>query len=77
MAGQRKSRGTARYHLKEGNKIIHTGITNDPGRREAEHQQKRPKSRLEQQGPKVTRASAEAWERRQTKDGKPTTGYRK
>ena len=47
MTGQKEPRDTARYHLKEGNKIIHTGITNDPERREAEHQQERPNSRLE------------------------------
>ena len=76
MTGEKKPRDTTRYHLKEGNKTIHTGITNDPERREAEHQQERPNSRLEQQGPKVTRESAKAWERQQTKDGKPTTGYR-
>ncbi len=31
---------TYRYHFKKGNKIIHTGITNDIDRREAEHQRK-------------------------------------
>lgn len=29
-----------------------------------------------QQGPKAPRASAEAWERRQSKQGKPTQSYR-
>ena len=75
--GKRTPRDTVRYHLREGNKVIHAGITNDPQRREAEHQRERPNSRLAQQGPKVTRASAEAWERRQAKQGKPTQGYRK
>ena len=77
MTGQQESRDTVRYHLKEGNKIIHTGITNDPDRREAEHQQERPNSRLEPQGPRVTRKSAEAWEREQAQAGKPTRGFRK
>ena len=45
-------------------------------RREAAHQRERPNSRLAQQGPKAPRESGRAWERRQTKDGKPTTGYR-
>lgn len=30
-------RDTYRYHFKKGNKIVHTGITNDIDRREAEH----------------------------------------
>lgn len=30
-------RTTYKYHFKKGNKIVHTGITNDIDRREAEH----------------------------------------
>ena len=51
-AAKRERRDTAGYQFKEGNKVVHVGITNDPKLREAER------------------------ERRQTKDGKPTTGYR-
>ena len=69
-------RDTTRYHFKKGNKIVHTGITNNPKRREAEHQEKVTGGRLVKQGPKVTRKSAEKWEREQTRRGKPTTGYR-
>ena len=31
------SRTIYQYHFKLGNKIVHTGITKDPDRREAEH----------------------------------------
>ena len=33
-------RDTYKYHFKKGPKIVHTGITNDLDRREAEHQNK-------------------------------------
>ena len=69
-------RDTYRYHLKEGNKIIHTGITEDLARREAEHQQERPNSHIVQQGPRVTHESGLKWEAEQRKSGKPTEGYR-
>ena len=42
-AAKRKRRDTARYQLKEGNKVVHTGITNDPERREAERQRRQAK----------------------------------
>ena len=32
------NRDTYKYHLKRGNSIIRSGITNDPDRREKEHQ---------------------------------------
>ena len=32
------ARDTYKYHFKRGNKILHTGITNDLDRREGEHQ---------------------------------------
>ena len=32
------SRDTYKYHFKRGNKILHTGTTNDLERREKEHQ---------------------------------------
>ena len=76
MPSQRNPRDPTRYHLKEGNKIIHTGITIDPERREAEHQRARPKSHLETQGPKVTNETALRWEQQQRGDGKPTEGYK-
>ena len=69
-------RDTTRYNYKVGSRISHTGITNDPDRREAEHQREKPGGHLVPQGPKVTQKGAEKWERKQGKEGKPTTGYR-
>ena len=45
-------------------------------RGEAAYQRECSNSRLAQQGPKAPRELAKARERRRTKDGKPTTGYR-
>lgn len=70
-------RDTNRYHYKQGNRIVHTGITKDLDRREAEHRQARPGGHIKKQGPKVTRTSAQRWERAQAKSGKPTKGYRR
>lgn len=56
-------RDTCKYHLKEGHKVVHRGITNDPVRREAEHQEEFPGSRLVQVGRRTTREAALKWER--------------
>ena len=64
-SGHRQPRDTYRYYYKVGNKIVFTGITNNPARREAEHRQAHPGGHIKKQGPKVTRASAERWERQQ------------
>ena len=66
-------RDTYKYHFKKGNKIVHTGITNDIDRREAEHQSKRGQSKghIKQVGVRTTREAALAWEREQEKAGKP------
>ena len=72
----RQERDTHRYNYKVGNKISHTGITNDLARREAEHQAEHPGGHIEKQGPAVTRESAERWEREQRAKGRPTEGYR-
>lgn len=32
-------RNTYKYELTKGNKVVYVGITNNPGRREAEHRQ--------------------------------------
>lgn len=62
-------RDTYKYHFKMGNKIVHTGITNDLERREAEHQQERGWSggHIKQVGYRTTRENALAWEREQLK----------
>lgn len=67
------TRDTSKYHFKRGNKILHTGITNDLERREQEHQQELdPKGHISKVGNKTTRAGAKAWEDAQRKKGKPT-----
>ena len=58
-----KDRDTFKYQFKEGNKIVHRGITNDLDRREQEHQEKTPSGHITQVGQRTTREAAEKWER--------------
>ena len=67
------SRDTYKYHFKEGNKIVHTGITNDLDRREQEHKQDFGKSgHIKKVGNITTRDAALKWEGEQAKRGNPT-----
>ncbi len=68
------SRTTYKYHFKLGNRIVHTGITRDIDRREAEHQRKTGWSRghIVQVGFRTTREAALRWEAEQRRLGKPT-----
>lgn len=68
-------RTTYKYHFKKGNKIVHTGITNDIDRREAEHRSEPglSKGHIKQVGLRTTREAALEWEREQAKNGKPVT----
>ncbi len=59
-----KTRDTYKYQQKVGNKIVHRGITNDPERREKEHQQDRPNSNISLIGRRTTREAALEWERK-------------
>ena len=59
MAGKRN---TFTYDFKVGNKIVHSGITNDLERREAEHQQRWPKGHIKKVGSAKTEEGARAWE---------------
>ena len=65
MTGER--RDTNKYHLKKGNKIIQSGITNNLERREREHQAEHPGSHVQKVGNKTTREAARAWEKEQKK----------
>ena len=56
-------RDTFKYHLKDGGRVVHRGITNDLARREAEHQERFPGARIEQIGRRTTREAALQWER--------------
>lgn len=55
-------RDTYRYKLKEGNRILYIGITNDTARRKAEHQRDKEFGHMFIEGPAVTRQTAEQWE---------------
>lgn len=64
-------RDTYKYHLKDGNKILRSGITNDLDRREREHKSKYGDNvHVQKVGNKTTREGAEKWEKGQ-KRGTP------
>ena len=60
-------RDTYKYQYKTGNKIVHSGITDDLERREQEHQQKWPTGHIKQVGRKTTEDAAREWEEDQEK----------
>ncbi len=61
-------RDTYKYHVKRGNNILKSGITNDLDRREKEHQQKYgPNVHIKQVGYISTREGAREWEKKQNK----------
>ncbi len=67
------TRNTYKYHFKLGNKIVHTGITNDLERREQEHKQNFGDSgHIKQVGRRTTRDATLNWEGEQAKKGNPT-----
>lgn len=67
------ARDTYKYHFKKGNRIVHTGITEDLDRREQEHQRRYGESgHITQVGRRTTKEAALEWEREQARRGKPT-----
>lgn len=56
------SKDTNKYLLKQGNKVVYVGITDNPERREAEHRQDKNFDKMELVGRKSTRDGAEQWE---------------
>ena len=62
-----KRRNLYKYHFKVGNKIIHSGITEDLQRREQEHKQKWSKGHISQVGNRTTEEAAREWEESQKK----------
>ncbi len=59
-------RDTYKYHLKRGNQIIRSGITNDLDRREKEHQRNYGKDvHIQRVGNRTTREGAREWEKKQ------------
>ena len=55
-------RDTFKYDFKVGNKIVHSGITQDIERREEEHQQRWPKGHIVKVGTATTEKAAREWE---------------
>lgn len=55
-------RDTYKYELKQGNKVVYAGITNDPIRRETQHRQDKDFDAMKIVGRASTRSGAEQWE---------------
>jgi predicted GIY-YIG superfamily endonuclease len=56
------NRKTSKYILKDGNKILYVGITNDFDRRFEEHAKTKELGVMEKVGNNTTREAAEKWE---------------
>jgi len=52
-----------KYDFKMGNKIVHSGITNDLDRRESELEQKWPGAHIVRVGRRTTEEAAREWEK--------------
>ena len=58
-----RKRDHFRYHLKQGNKVVYVGITDNPERREQQHRDAgKMFSKLKTVGPVVKKDTAEKWE---------------
>lgn len=55
-------RGSYKYELKDGNKVLYIGITNDPERRDQEHRQDKEFGHMSIIGNRTTKEAAEKWE---------------
>lgn len=67
------ARDTYKYHFKQGHRIVHTGITIDLERREAEHKRSFGENgHILKVGRATTRDAALEWEREQAARGRPT-----
>lgn len=58
-----KKRDTFTYDFKVGQKIVHSGITDDIERREMEHKERWPKGHIVKVGVAKTEEAALAWEK--------------
>lgn len=58
---------TYKYDFMVGDKIMHSGITNDLKRREQEHKQRWPGGRIVQVGQATTEQAAREWEKTKQK----------
>ena len=58
-----KERNNYRYELKDGKKVVYKGYTNNPERRENEHEDEGKRfTHMNIVGPAVTKETAENWE---------------
>ena len=71
------NRRTFCYVYAWGEDGCHFGITNNPARREREHQKANPGGKLVVLVSNVTRDLAKAWEREQQRLGRPIYGYKR
>lgn len=62
-----EKRDTYKYDFKIGNKIKHSGITNNLERREQELKQRWPEGQIVKVGIRTTREAALKWEKRKRK----------
>ena len=60
-------RDTYKYDFKKGQKIVHSGMTIDLDRREAELEQRWPGGHIVQVGRKTTEEAAREWEKSKRK----------
>ncbi len=58
-----KSRDTYKYDFVKGGRIVHSGITRDPERREGEHRREHDGGNLRKVGRQTTEEAARAWEK--------------
>ncbi len=54
---------TYKYHMRDGNRVVHRGVTNDLERRESEHRATWPTANIKQVGRITTKKAALKWER--------------
>ena len=55
-------RNTKKYELKQGNKVVYVGISDNPKQREAQHRQDKNFDKMKIIGRVSTRKGAEQWE---------------
>ena len=57
-----KPRDTSKYEIRQGNKVVYVGVTNDLDRRAAEHERAGKQGNIHKIGNNTTREAAEKWE---------------
>lgn len=66
-----ENKKTTKYQLKKNGKLLHSGITDFPDKRERQHQDQFPGSSLEPVGKPTSRIKALEWEGTQPKTRTP------